>query len=76
MLFTLLVVQVPCDAALAPPRVRLASVSPASLGLLLVTGLATGLGVIIVRRIRRDEQEEEEEGEVMCSQSLTQPDRF
>ena len=67
--------QVPCDAALAPPRVRLASVSPASVGLLLVSGLATGLGVIIVRRIRR-EQEEEEGEEVMCSQSLTEPDRF
>ena len=55
----------------------LASVSPVSLGLVLVTcmGLVLGLGVIITRRIRREEEQEEEE-EDMCSQSLTQPNRF
>ena len=64
--------QVPCDAALATPRVLVASVSPASLGLLLVISVGLGLGVIIVRRISREEEEEED----MCSQSLTQPNRF
>ena len=68
-------VQVSCDAALVPPRVLLASLSPVSLGLVLVTclGLVLGLGVIITRRIRREEEQEEED---MCSQSLTQPNRF
>ena len=59
----------PCDATLASPRVLLASVSPASLGLVLVTCLATGLGVIIARRIRREEQSEEQ-------QSLTEQNRL
>ena len=67
-------VQVPCDAALAPPRVLLASVSPASLCLVLVTCVGLGLGVIITRRIRREQEQEQEED--MCSQSLTQQNRF
>ena len=58
---------------LAPPRVLLASVSPASLGLVLVTCLGLSLGVIITRRIRREQEQEEED---MCTQSLTQPNRF
>ena len=58
---------------LAPPRVLLASVSPASLGLVLVTCVGLSLGVIITRRIRREQEQEEED---MCTQSLTQPNRF
>ena len=48
---------------LAPPRVLLASVSPASLGLVLVTCVGLSLGVIITRRIRREQEQEEED---MC----------
>ena len=70
--------RVPCQAAGPQPRLYLASVSPVSLGLLLVCGLGPGLGVFIVRRIRRDEQREEkgEELEVICKPSHTELSRF
>ena len=56
--------QVPCEAtAVASPRLYLASVSPVSLGVLVVVSLSLGLGLMVHRRLRRQtEQEEEEEG--------------
>ena len=57
-----------CDATLAPPRVLLASVSPVSLYMVLGC-LATGLGLIIVMRVRREEQREEEQESLTEQQS-------
>ena len=54
--------QVPCEAgAVASPRLYLASVSPVSLGVLVVIVLSLGLGLTVLRRLRR--QTEPVEGE-------------
>ena len=54
--------QVPCEAgAVASPRLYLASVSPLSLGVLVVIVLSLGLGLTVIRRLRR--QTETVEGE-------------
>ena len=56
--------QVPCEAAaVASPRLYLASVSPVSLGVLLVGGLSLDLGLIVLRRLRRHSDEQTGKGE-------------
>ena len=62
LLTHLLMFQVPCEAgAVASPRLYLASVSPLSLGVLVVIVLSLGLGLTVIRRFRR--QTEPVEGE-------------
>ena len=64
-LMTFLMFQVPCEAgAVASPRVYLASVSPLSLGVLVVIVLSLGLGLTVIRRLRRQTEQtvEGEEG--------------